>query len=103
MTCPDGRDPYRHGASSARSAERLRVPTALVTGWHDAPADQTFEQYGRLCRAGCGTALRVGPRTHTARDGGTGRTPVDASTFTPVRMTLHADSALTLPRGSGLV
>ncbi|MEU7560069.1 CocE/NonD family hydrolase [Streptomyces eurythermus] len=66
MTHPDADDPYWHGASTARSAERLRVPTALITGWHDALADQTFEQYARLRRAGCETALLVGPWTHTS-------------------------------------
>ncbi|MCZ0206099.1 CocE/NonD family hydrolase [Streptomyces sp. UMAF16] len=66
MSHPDPHDPYWHGASLDRSAERLRVPTALITGWHDALADQTFEQYGRLRRAGCETALLVGPWTHTS-------------------------------------
>ncbi|WP_436961014.1 CocE/NonD family hydrolase [Streptomyces sp. SudanB182_2057] len=63
---PDAHDPYWDGASAARPAERLSVPTALLTGWHDVLADQTFEQYGRLRRAGCETALLVGPWTHTS-------------------------------------
>lgn len=66
MTHPDADDPYWHGASLAESAERLRVPTSLITGWHDALVDQTFEQYDRLRRAGCETALLVGPWTHTS-------------------------------------
>lgn len=66
MTHPDAKAAYWHGASLAESAERLRVPTALVTGWHDALADQTFEQYDRMRRAGCETALLVGPWTHTS-------------------------------------
>lgn len=66
MTHPDADDPYWHGASLAQSAERLRVPTSLITGWHDALVDQTFEQYDRLRRAGCETALLVGPWTHTS-------------------------------------
>ncbi|KOU26824.1 peptidase S15 [Streptomyces sp. WM6372] len=66
MTHPDAADAYWHGASLARSAERLRVPTALITGWHDALADQTLEQYDRLRAAGCETALLVGPWTHTS-------------------------------------
>ncbi|MFG3001056.1 CocE/NonD family hydrolase [Streptomyces sp. NPDC048340] len=66
MAHPDPKDAYWHGASTAESAERLRVPTALITGWHDALADQTFEQYERLRRAGCETSLLVGPWTHTS-------------------------------------
>ncbi|MEU4212400.1 CocE/NonD family hydrolase [Streptomyces sp. NPDC026206] len=66
MTHPDAADPYWHGASLGKAAERLGVPTSLITGWHDALADQTFEQYGRLRRAGCETSLLVGPWTHTS-------------------------------------
>ncbi|MGW1086147.1 CocE/NonD family hydrolase [Streptomyces sp. NPDC002596] len=66
MTHPDANDPYWLGASPGEAAERLSVPTGLITGWHDALADQTFEQYGRLRRAGCETALVVGPWTHTS-------------------------------------
>ena len=51
MTHPDAGDPYWDGASLARAAEGLSVPTSLVSGWHDALADQTLEQYARL-RAG---------------------------------------------------
>ncbi|MGK5731407.1 CocE/NonD family hydrolase [Streptomyces sp. URMC 124] len=65
MTHPDASDPYWDGASLAEAAERLSVPTALITGWHDALADQTVEQYARLRRAGCATSLLVGPWTHT--------------------------------------
>lgn len=66
MSHPDAEYPYWRGASTAEVADRLSVPTALVTGWHDALADQTFEQYGRLRRAGCETSLLVGPWTHTS-------------------------------------
>ncbi len=66
MTHPDPKDTFWRGASSAEAAERLRVPTALITGWHDALVDQTFEQYDRLRRGGCETALLVGPWTHTS-------------------------------------
>ncbi|MET9919393.1 CocE/NonD family hydrolase [Streptomyces sp. NPDC006435] len=66
MTHPDAEDAYWHGASLAEVAERLDVPTGLITGWHDALVDQTFEQYDRLRRAGCETALLVGPWTHTS-------------------------------------
>ncbi|MCB5179232.1 CocE/NonD family hydrolase [Streptomyces antimicrobicus] len=66
MTHPDADDPYWHGASQAQTAQRLRVPTALVTGWYDVLADQTFEQYERLRRTGCETTLLVGPWTHTS-------------------------------------
>lgn len=66
MTHPDAQDPYWQGASVAEAAEKLRVPTSLITGWHDALVDQTFEQYDRLRQAGCETALLVGPWTHTS-------------------------------------
>jgi putative CocE/NonD family hydrolase len=66
MTHPDAGDPYWDGASLARAAEGLRVPTSLITGRHDALVDQTFEQYARLRRAGCDTALLVGPWTHAS-------------------------------------
>ncbi|MFE5871375.1 CocE/NonD family hydrolase [Streptomyces roseifaciens] len=66
MTHPDAKDPYWRGASLAEPAERLRVPTSLITGWHDVLADQTFEQYDRLRQAGCETALLVGSWTHTS-------------------------------------
>ncbi|MER7398285.1 CocE/NonD family hydrolase [Streptomyces sp. NPDC000151] len=66
MTHPDADDPHWHGTSAAAAAERSSVPTALTTGWHDALADQTFAQYHRLRRAGCATALLVGPWTHTS-------------------------------------
>ncbi|MGK5693228.1 CocE/NonD family hydrolase [Streptomyces sp. URMC 128] len=66
MTHPDAGDPYWDGASLARAAAGLRVPTSLITGRYDALADQTFEQYARLRQAGCDTALLVGPWTHTS-------------------------------------
>lgn len=66
MTHPDATDAYWRGAAPVAPAERLRVPTSLITGWHDVLADQTFAQYARLRRAGCETALLVGPWTHTS-------------------------------------
>ncbi|GAA4894179.1 CocE/NonD family hydrolase [Streptomyces coeruleoprunus] len=66
MAHPDPEDPHWRGASPGEAAERLAVPTCLITGWHDGLVDQTFEQYGRLRRAGCPSALLVGPWTHTS-------------------------------------
>ncbi|MER5599024.1 CocE/NonD family hydrolase [Streptomyces sp. NPDC002265] len=66
LTHPDPEDAYWRGASQATAAERPGVPTSLITGWHDVLADQTLEQYDRLRRAGCETALLVGPWTHTS-------------------------------------
>ncbi|CAM5742138.1 putative Cocaine esterase [Streptomyces afghaniensis 772] [Streptomyces afghaniensis] len=66
MTHPDADDPHWDGASLARAAEHLSVPTSLITGRYDALVDQTFEQYARLRQAGCDTALLVGPWTHTS-------------------------------------
>ncbi len=66
VTHPDADDAYWHGTSVAESAGRLKVPTSLIGGWHDVLLDQNLEQYGRLRRAGCETALLVGPWTHTS-------------------------------------
>ncbi|MCM2416841.1 CocE/NonD family hydrolase [Streptomyces sp. RKAG293] len=66
MSHPDAEDAYWRGASLAAVAQRLTVPTSLITGWHDVLGDQTFEQYRRLRAAGCETALLVGPWTHTS-------------------------------------
>ncbi|MEW1691634.1 CocE/NonD family hydrolase [Streptomyces sp. NPDC091265] len=66
MAHPDADDPYWQGAHPGASERRPAIPTALVTGWHDALAGQTFDQYGRLRRAGCDTSLLVGPWTHTS-------------------------------------
>ncbi|MEU8353053.1 CocE/NonD family hydrolase [Streptomyces sp. NPDC048845] len=63
---PDADDPYWRGAALGAAAERLNVPTCLVTGWHDALAGQTLQQYARLRAAGCETALLVGSWTHTS-------------------------------------
>nr|WP_191872881.1 CocE/NonD family hydrolase [Streptomyces filipinensis] len=90
MSHPNAKDAYWHGASSAQAADRLRVPTALITGWHDALADQTFEQYGRLRRAGCETALLVGPWTHTSALQ-RGWPQVFAESLAWLRAHLHAD------------
>ncbi|MET9604976.1 CocE/NonD family hydrolase [Streptomyces sp. NPDC006512] len=62
----DPEDPYWRGASTARAAEGPGVPTALITGWHDVLAGQTFEQYARLRRAGRESSLLVGPWTHAS-------------------------------------
>lgn len=43
-----------------------------------------------------------GAHPRYARSPGTGESPVDATTFAPVHITLHTDSALMLPRSSGL-
>lgn len=64
MTHPDTKDAYWHGISVVGAADRHKVPTSLIGGWHDVLLDQTLEQYGRLRRAGCEAALLVGPWTH---------------------------------------
>ncbi|MFF8289016.1 CocE/NonD family hydrolase [Streptomyces sp. NPDC016309] len=90
MTHPDAEDAYWRGASLARVAGRLGVPTSLITGWHDALADQTFEQYDRLRLAGCETSLLVGPWTHTSALQ-QGWPEVFAESLTWLRAHLHAD------------
>lgn len=42
-----------------------------------------------------------GAHPRYARNPGTGEPQVDATTFAPVSITLHTDSALMLPHGSG--
>ncbi|WP_261958423.1 CocE/NonD family hydrolase [Streptomyces nigrescens] len=66
MTHPDANDAFWRGTSVAEALDRLKVPTSLVGGWHDVLLDQTLDQYDRLRRAGCETALLVGPWTHTS-------------------------------------
>ncbi|MEV0368673.1 CocE/NonD family hydrolase [Streptomyces sp. NPDC050636] len=66
MAHPDADDAHWQGADMGAVAERLTVPTSLITGWHDAFLDQTLQQYDRLRRAGCDTALLVGPWTHNS-------------------------------------
>ncbi|MFH8405701.1 CocE/NonD family hydrolase [Streptomyces sp. NPDC018019] len=66
MARPDPDDPYWRGADVGAAAARPAVPTSLITGWHDVCLDQTVQQYGRLRRAGCDTALLVGPWTHNS-------------------------------------
>ncbi|MBI0293808.1 CocE/NonD family hydrolase [Streptomyces sp. PRKS01-29] len=66
MAHPDADDPFWEGASAGGAAATSRVPTCLISGWHDVLVDQTFEQYGRLRRSGCDTSLLVGPWTHTS-------------------------------------
>ncbi|WP_229922852.1 CocE/NonD family hydrolase [Streptomyces morookaense] len=66
MAHPDPQDPYWDGADIGAAADTLTVPTSLITGRHDIYLDQTLRQYGRLRRAGCETALLVGPWTHNS-------------------------------------
>ncbi|KJK56148.1 CocE/NonD family hydrolase [Saccharothrix sp. ST-888] len=64
MAHPDAGDVHWDGADVGSAAYGLRVPTALIGGWHDVHLDQTLQQYERLRRAGCETALLVGPWSH---------------------------------------
>ncbi len=66
MDRPDPDDAFWDGADLAPSLDRVAVPTALVTGWHDLLAEQSLEQYRRLRRAGCDVSLLAGPWTHAS-------------------------------------
>lgn len=66
MAHPDPGDPHWQGADAGAAAGRLTVPTALISGWHDALLDQNLRQYARLRRAGCDTSLLIGPWTHSS-------------------------------------
>ncbi|MFH8345242.1 CocE/NonD family hydrolase [Streptomyces sp. NPDC018045] len=66
MARPDPDDAHWQGADVGAAAARATVPTSLITGWHDVCLDQTLQQYDRLRRAGCDTALLVGPWTHNS-------------------------------------
>ncbi|MDJ0380444.1 CocE/NonD family hydrolase [Streptomyces sp. G-G2] len=92
MTHPDATDAHWLGASLAEPAERHRVPTALITGWHDVLVDQTFEQYHRLRQAGCATTLLVGPWTHASALQ-QGWPEVFAESLAWLRTHLYADSS----------
>ncbi|MER5638800.1 CocE/NonD family hydrolase [Kitasatospora sp. NPDC002227] len=63
---PEATDPYWGGADLGAVAERLAVPVALVSGWHDVTLDQTLRQYRRLRRAGTEASLLIGPWTHNS-------------------------------------
>ncbi|WP_331772500.1 CocE/NonD family hydrolase (plasmid) [Embleya sp. NBC_00888] len=63
---PDAADPHWAGADAGRAADTLSVPTLLVAGRHDVMFEQNLGQYHRLRRAGCETALLVGPWTHAS-------------------------------------
>jgi putative CocE/NonD family hydrolase len=62
----DRNDPLWNGTDVGAVAERLSIPTMLVAGWYDLLLDQNLEQYERLRRADCTTALLIGPWTHTS-------------------------------------
>lgn len=66
MARPDPENAHWQGTDVGAAAARAAVPTSLITGWHDVCLDQTLQQYGRLRRAGCDTALLVGPWTHNS-------------------------------------
>lgn len=73
------------------------------------PSQVTVEMSSTAHRFEVGHRIRWqisgGAHPRYARNPGTGESPVDATTFTPVRITLHADSALmlaTLARSPGL-
>lgn len=70
----------------------------------DAPSQVTVEMSATAHRFAAGHRIRWqisgGAHPRYARNPGTGDPPADATTFTPVRITLHADSALTLPHST---
>ncbi|MFE3599404.1 CocE/NonD family hydrolase [Streptomyces sp. NPDC059142] len=66
MAHPEAEAPYWRGAALTEPARAGRVPVGLISGRHDALAEQSFEQYGRLRAAGAETSLLVGPWTHAS-------------------------------------
>ncbi|MGC0318532.1 putative CocE/NonD family hydrolase [Kitasatospora acidiphila] len=64
MAHPDAEHAHWDGADVGSAADGLKVPTALIGGWHDVNLGQTLHQYGRLRRAGCETSLLIGPWSH---------------------------------------
>ncbi|MFF4160210.1 CocE/NonD family hydrolase [Streptomyces sp. NPDC001678] len=69
------------------------------------PTEVTVPMSATAHRFAAGHRLRwqisAGAHPRYARDPGTGESPLDASVFVPVVVTLHADSALTLPLATG--
>ncbi|MER6013880.1 CocE/NonD family hydrolase [Streptomyces bluensis] len=75
--------------------------TALVRTTGEAPSEITVPMSAAAHRFAAGHRIRwqisAGAHPRYARNPGTGESPVDAVDFTPVRITVHGDSALTLP------
>src|SRR5690606_19123678 len=73
---------------------RLTPPVSDLVEDAEGPAAERGSLRVLLAATGGGAHPRY------ARNPGTGEAPADATTFTPVRITLYADSALTLPHGT---
>ena len=67
---PDRGDAFWTGYSAAAALTRVRVPTLLVTGWHDFFVEQTLAQYQVLRERGVTVSLTVGPWNHLNLDMG---------------------------------
>ncbi len=71
-----------------------------------APSEVTVRMSSTAYRFPAGHRMRwqisAGAHPRYARNPGTGKSPVDAVDFTPIRITLHTGCVLTLPTGPGL-
>jgi uncharacterized protein len=59
-------DLFWAGSDTGPAADRMSVPTSIVTGWHDLALRQALQQYERMRRAGHEPTLLIGPWTHTS-------------------------------------
>ncbi|MFI6096499.1 CocE/NonD family hydrolase [Lentzea sp. NPDC051213] len=60
LSHPDLDDPFWEPYNATPALAATKVPTLLISGWHDVFLDQTLEQFGSLADA----ALTIGPWTH---------------------------------------
>jgi uncharacterized protein len=63
---PDPADAYWDGYRAASALDRVRVPTLLISGFHDFFVDQTMQQYRTLRDRGVPVGLTIGPWSHMA-------------------------------------
>lgn len=67
---PDRGDDYWAGYTAAAALQAVRVPTLLITGWHDFFVEQTMAQYQVLRSRNVTVGLTAGPWYHINLDMG---------------------------------
>ncbi len=89
-------DPQGRSVNVCDGLGRLRT-----TGPASAQVTVSMSATARHFAAGHRIRWQISGGAHPryARHPGTGESPLDAATFAPVRITVHTDSALMLPRG----
>jgi uncharacterized protein len=67
---PDPADPYWDGYRATTALDRVRVPTLLISGFHDFFIEQTMRQYRALRDRNVPVGLTIGPWNHMSLDMG---------------------------------